>query len=139
MNLEGKDLLSITGLHRFVTERLGGFSVELDEMTGEVVIRSGLTIDNDGLFIPLVVQSDDPRLDAPFERDERGIFDDGKPEYRTWFASPNGDWWAADWHEEAPFVYVLREYDIPGDIEGVEEDKFEELIMELGTKITIPT
>ena len=33
MKLEGKDLLSITGLHRFVEDRLGGFTIEQDEMT----------------------------------------------------------------------------------------------------------
>jgi hypothetical protein len=126
MNLEGKDLLSITGLHRFVTERLGGFSVEIDEMTGEVIIRSGLTIDNDGLFIPLVVQSDDPRL-------EQTIHVEHKPEHRTWFASPNGDWW-----EGSNVVHVLHEYELPGDIE-VEGDKFEDEIFEYGTEIKIPT
>jgi hypothetical protein len=57
---------------------------------------------------------------------------------RIWYASPNGDWWAGDWHDEKPFVYVLHERDIPEDIEGVEEDKFEDLIMELGTKVEIP-
>ena len=130
MNLEGKDLLSLSALRRYVDERLAGFTIELDEMTGEVVIRSGLTVDNDGLFVPLVMQSDDPQIETTNEP--------GKPEYRTWFASPNGDWWAADWHDEPPFVYMLREYEIPEDIEGIEEDKFEDLIMELGTKVEIP-
>jgi hypothetical protein len=133
MNLEGKDLLSIHALQRFVDERLAGFTIELDEMTGEILIRSGLTADNDGLFLPLVIQSDDPRLEAPFDRDETGKF---KPEYRTWIASPNGDWWDAT---HAPVtVHVLHEYELPDDVE-VEGDKFERVIMEYGTETEIPT
>lgn len=135
MKLEGKDLLSITGLHRFVEDRLAGFTIELDEMTGEVLIRSGLTIDNDGLFVPLVVQSDDPRLEAPFDRDETGQFVKPK-EYRTWIASPNGDWW--DGTHAPVTVHVVHEYELPEDIE-VEGDKFEDVIMEYGTEVEIPT
>lgn len=131
MNLEGKDLLSLSALRRFVDERLAGFAIELDELTGEVVIRSGLTIDNDGLFVPLVVQSDDPRLEAPFDRDETGRFVEPK-EYRTWFASPNGDWW-----EGVNRVHVLHEYELPEDIE-LEGDKFEDVIMEYGEAVEIP-
>jgi hypothetical protein len=137
MNLEGKDLLSLSALSRFVDERLAGFTIELDELTGEVVIRSGLTIDNDGLFVPLVEQSDDPRLEAPFDRDGRGMFvRNPKPEYRTWIASPNGDWWDAT---HAPVtVHVVHEYELPGDID-IEGDKFEDEIMEYGTEVEIPT
>ena len=131
MNLEGKDLLSLSALRRFVDERLAGFTIELDELTGEVVIRSGLTIDNDGLFVPLVVQSDDLRLEAPFDRDETGKFVDPK-EYRTWFASPNGDWW-----EGVNRVHVVHEYELPEDIE-LEGDKFEDVIMEYGETVEIP-
>jgi len=126
MNLEGKDLLSLSALGRFVDERLAGFTIELDEMTGEVIIRSGLTIDNDGLFVPLVIQSDDPRL-------EQTIHVEHKPEYRTWFASPNGDWWG-----DSNVVHVLHEYELPEDIE-LEGDKFEDVIMEYGTEVEIPT
>jgi hypothetical protein len=132
MNLEGKYLLSIHALQRFVDERLAGFTIELDEMTGEILIRSGLTTDNDGLFLPLVEQSDDPRLEAPFDRDETGKF---KPEYRTWFASPNGDWWTG---VGSNVVHVLHEYELPDDVE-VEGDKFERVIMEYGTETEIPT
>jgi hypothetical protein len=137
MNLEGKDLLSITGLHRFVTERLGGFTIELDEMTGEVLIRSGLTIDNDGLFVPLVVQSDDPSLEAvPLDRDNAGAWKEpGSKEYRTWFANENGDWWG-----ESKTIYVLHEYDLPKDFDEdeIENDKFEDVIRELGREFQIP-
>lgn len=135
MNLEGKDLLSIHALRRFVDERLAGFTIELDEMTGEILIRSGLTTDNDGLFVPLVEQSDDPRLEPPFDRDETGNFK-FKPEYRTWIASPNGDWWDAT-HVPVT-VHVLHEYELPDDVE-VEGDKFERVIMEYGTETEIPT
>lgn len=135
MNLEGKDLLSLSALGRFVDERLAGFTIELDEMTGEVIIRSGLTIDNDGLFVPLVIQSDDPRLEAPFDRDETGQFVKSK-EHRTWIASPNGDWWEAT---SAPVtVHVVHEYELPEDIE-LDGDKFEDVIMEYGTEVEIPT
>ena len=130
MKLEGKDLLSITGLHRFVEDRLAGFTIDQDELTGEVIIRSGLTIDNDGLFVPLVVQSDDPRLEA------RKLWepDDGK-EYRTWFANENGDWWG-----ESKTIYVLHEYDLPEtfDLPEIEGDKFEDVIKELGREFQIP-
>jgi hypothetical protein len=135
MNLEGKDLLSLSALRRFVDERLAGFAIELDELTGEVIIRSGLTIDNDGLFVPLVEQSDDIRLEAPFDRDETGKFVQPK-EYRTWIASPNGDWWDAT---HAPVtVHVVHEYELPEDLE-LEGDKFEDAIMEYGTEVEIPT
>ena len=135
MNLEGKDLLSLSALSRFVDERLAGFTIELDEMTGEVVIRSGLTIDNDELFVPLVIQSDDPRLEAPFDRDETGQFVKPK-EYRTWFANENGDWWG-----ESKTIYVLHEYELPEafDLPEIEGDKFEDVIMEYGTEVKIPT
>lgn len=130
MNLEGKDLLSLSALGRFVDERLAGFTIELDEMTGEVLIRSGLTIDNDGLFVPLVIQSDDPRLEQTIHVTD---VDETKPEYRTWFASPNGDWWG-----DSNVVHVVHEYELPGDIE-LEGDKFEDVIMEYGTEVKIPT
>jgi hypothetical protein len=135
MKLEGKDLLSLSALSRFVDERLAGFTIELDEMTGEVVIRSGLTIDNDELFVPLVIQSDDPRLEAPFDRDETGQFVNPK-EYRTWFANENGDWWG-----ESKTIYVLHEYELPEafDLPEIEGDKFEDVIMEYGTEVKIPT
>ena len=136
MKLEGKDLLSITGLHRFVEDRLAGFTIDQDELTGEVVIRSGLTIDNDGLFVPLVVQSDDPRLEAPFDRTKTGDWKAPETkEYRTWFANENGDWWG-----ESPVVYVLHEYDLPEgfDESDIEEDKWERTIMELGREFQIP-
>lgn len=140
MNLEGKDLLSLSALGRFVDERLAGFTIELDEMTGEVIIRSGLTIDNDGLFVPLVIQSDDPRLEAyvwvaPLDRDETGQFVEPK-EHRTWIASPNGDWW--DGTHAPVTVHVVHEYELPEDIE-LEGDKFEDVIMEYGTEVEIPT
>jgi hypothetical protein len=139
MNLEGKDLLSLSALRRFVDERLAGFTIELDEMTGEVIIRSGLTIDGDELFVPLVVQTDDTQLEPPFDRDKQGRFVDfvdGKSEYRTWIASPNGDWWDAT---HAPVtVHVVHEHELPEDIE-LEGDKFEDVIMEYGTQVEIPT
>lgn len=137
MKLEGKDLLSITGLHRFVEDRLAGFTIELDEMTGEVLIRSGLTIDNDGLFVPLVVQSDDPSLEAvPLDRDKVRVWK--KPEtkeYRTWFANDNGDWWG-----ELNTIYVLHEYNLPEgfDEDEIENDKFEDVIRDLGQEFEIP-
>jgi hypothetical protein len=137
MKLEGKDLLSITGLHRFVEDRLAGFTIELDEMTGEVLIRSGLTIDNDGLFVPLVVQSDDPSLEAvPFDRDKAGAWKEpGSKEYRTWFCNENGDWWG-----DSKIIYVLHEYDLPEgfDEDEIENDKFEDVIRELGREFQIP-
>ena len=136
MKLEGKDLLSITGLHRFVEDRLAGFTIELDEMTGEVLIRSGLTIDNDGLFVPLVVQSDDPRLEAPFDRTKTGEWKDPETkEYRTWFCNENGDWWG-----DSNIIYVLHEYDLPEgfDEDEIENDKFEDVIRELGREFQIP-
>lgn len=133
MNLEGKDLLSLSALGRFVDERLAGFTIELDEMTGEVLIRSGLTIDNDGLFVPLVIQSDDPRLEQTIHVTD---VDETKPEYRTWIASPNGDWW--DGTHAPVTVHVVHEYELPEDIE-IEGDKFEDVIMEYGTEVKIPT
>lgn len=50
---------------------------------------------------------------------------------RVWYASPNGDWWGGN---EADFVMVLKESDLPADIdpESIEGDKFEDLITEFG-------
>lgn len=50
---------------------------------------------------------------------------------RVWYASPNGDWWGG---KDADYVFVLRESDLPEDIdpEEIEGDKFEDIIMELG-------
>ena len=58
---------------------------------------------------------------------------------RVWVASPNGDWWSAG-SDTGSHVYILRESDLPSDLDGeeVEGDKFEDLIMELGTKVQIP-
>jgi hypothetical protein len=58
---------------------------------------------------------------------------------RVWIASPNGDWWSAD-SDTGSHVYILREADLPVDLDSDEElegDKFEDLIMELGSKVKI--
>lgn len=58
---------------------------------------------------------------------------------RVWVASPNGDWWAAD-SDAGSHVYILREADLPADLDSDEElegDKFENLIMELGSRVKI--
>jgi len=108
MKLEGKDLLSITGLHRFVEDRLAGFTIELDEMTEAV----------------------------PFDRDKAGAWKEpGSKEYRTWFCNENGDWWG-----DSKIIYVLHEYDLPEgfDEDEIENDKFEDVIKELGREFQIP-
>lgn len=53
---------------------------------------------------------------------------------KIWYASPNGDWWEG---QEADYVYVLREEDLPEDtdIEAIEGDKFEKVIMEHGKAV----
>jgi hypothetical protein len=58
---------------------------------------------------------------------------------RVWVASPNGDWWSAG-SDTGSHVYILKESDLPADLdsEELEGDKFEDLIMELGTKVQIP-
>jgi hypothetical protein len=55
---------------------------------------------------------------------------------RVWYASPNGDWWTGS---ESDFVFVLKESDLPADIDpdSIEGDKFEDIITEHGTTVYI--
>jgi len=54
MILIGKDLRSLENLRRYVEQNLNGFSVETDELTGELVIRTNLMADDDGNLVSLV-------------------------------------------------------------------------------------
>lgn len=52
MRLEVKDLETIDNLREWVDERLWPAKVELDT-NGEVVIRTGLTVEMNGVLLPL--------------------------------------------------------------------------------------
>lgn len=122
MILKGKDLMSDYGLRKYVDDNLNGFTVELDEVTGELIIRTNLTVGDDGLLQDLSTPDDGTDIDAPETRK------------RTWYASPNGDWWGND-VDSPGYVYVVTEDQIPKDrADDIEEDKFEDVIMEYGTK-----
>jgi len=124
MRLNGKDLKTYSNLVRYLDERLTGFTTTIDELTGEVIIRTHLTAGTDGTLIDLVSDEDD---------DGQDVIPDTP---RVWLASPNGDWWSTD----DAYVYVLKETDLDDiDPEEVEGDKFEDVIMEHGVKVPVKT
>jgi hypothetical protein len=122
MELIGKDLMTARALRDYVDKNLKGFQVEVDEISGELVIRTNLTVDDDGMLADLsgTGMDDVDETVAPFKR--------------VWYASPNGDWWGGS--PASGYIYRITEDQIPeGYEEYIEEDKFEDVILEYGTKL----